>query len=176
MKSCASCELLNSCDATQRATRQKLLAWGYDCHHARQVIGQLLVRGKRSSNGRWIEGYYIFTKNTHCIALPNTSKVIPVDPDTICRYLGVQDKHGRKIFEGDIVRSKLYSCGIPVLKHTQAVRWHEDISGYITNIADDEELDIIGNIYDHQTPEHSDAQTSKEDDDEETTGQATRKA
>ncbi len=173
MKSCASCELLNSCDTAQRATRQKLLAWGYDCHHARQVLEQLLVRGKRSSNGRWIEGYYLFTKNTHCIALPNTSKVIPVDPDTICRYLGVQDKHGRKIFEGDIVRSKLYSSGRPVIKHTQVVRWHEDVSGYITNIADDEELDIIGNIYDHQAPEHP---TSKEDDDEETTNQATRKA
>lgn len=174
MKSCASCELLNSCDAAQRATRQKLLTWGYDCHHARQVIEQLLVRGKRSSNGRWIEGYYIFTKNTHCIALPNTGKVLPVDPDTICRYLGVQDKHGRKIFEGDIVRSKLYSCGRPVLKHTQAVRWHEDISGYITNIADDEELDIIGNIYDTQTPRH--LPSKEEDDDEETTDQATRKA
>lgn len=174
MKSCASCELLNSCDTAQRATRQKLLAWGYDCHHARQVLEQLLVRGKRTSNGRWIEGYYLFTKNTHCIALPNTGKVLPVDPDTICRYLGVQDKHGRKIFEGDIVRSKLYSSGRPVLKHTQAVRWHEDISGYITNIADDEELDIIGNIYDTQTPRHL---LSKEEyDDEETTNQATSEA
>lgn len=148
MNSCASCVLLDSCGQAQRATRQKLQALGYDCYHTGRVLEQLLVRGKRTDNNRWIEGYYLYVKNTHCIAVAGTGKVWPIYPDTIGRYLGTRDKHGRRIFEGDIIRSKFYCKGRPILTHTQVMRWHEDISSYIMNIAEDEEHDVIGNVYD----------------------------
>lgn len=39
-------------------------------------------------------------------ALAEFQETAEVNPETICRYIGVQDKNGRKIFENDIVKTK----------------------------------------------------------------------
>ena len=136
---------------------------------------EILFRGKKIINGEWIYGYYFQKQNVyaedgnpikHCISdlPPFGAEIIP---ETVGQFTGLTDKNGKKIFEGDIIktqpfRDKPHSLHAKTKRHIgvieyysgrQGAEWRVDIDdrGKYTCCAFSEffECEIIGNIHDN---------------------------
>lgn len=141
------------------------------------TMHEILFRGKRIANGKWVSGYYVVRKRPYfkdkgadfehiiCDNLviddfndKQFVDTIPitysVDPETVSQYTGLTDVNGNKTFEGDIVISDY----IDYEDERGVVQWDSDIAKFIITFSTftidfdnvyGRELEIVGNIYDN---------------------------
>ena len=116
---------------------------------------EILFRGKRPDNGEWVEGWYEMYPFGRW---PVKTSIIPsegakaghyehveVDSSTVGQYTGLNDKNGKRIFEGDILKwdSREWGCD-----HLEIANWDYELFDMRKN--DWEEwCEIIGNIHDN---------------------------
>lgn len=139
---------------------------------------EILFRAKRknwrelSKEEWWVEGYYCYFMNEHCIlpknldadaALFGEQKVfVIIEPETLCQYIGLKDKNGSRIWENDIVKCNKRKDGFEFYK----VLWRKYYADfgveplefgiqYPIGLGENEQdikgcnYEVIGNIFDN---------------------------
>ena len=138
-------------------------------------MSEILFKAKRTDNGEWVEGNLILSDDAEegyeAIIIPRVGSNMftkheglkevtcdlgferwyKVDKATICRYTGLTDKSGNKIWENDILK-----CGGNLV-----VTWKENLASFCLSkkgwmyqhffgeAVDAKDTEVIGNIFDN---------------------------
>ena len=121
-------------------------------------IREVIFRGKRTDNGKWVKGYlYITHIGSHEIgsydAEINIERLtFDVIPETVGQYTGLTDKNGVKIFEGDIV-SLVKHDGLIYKVVYVPCRYElvnsKGVNCFVLDIYKSENIEVIGNVHDN---------------------------
>lgn len=117
---------------------------------------EILFRGKRIDNGEWVEGFYV-RRTDDCLLDSGKHYIVncdaygfswyEVDPDTVGEYTGFSDKNGKKIFEGDILKS--FRGDVLSVTHRTTYFLMQRKNGRASTWLLANHNEVIGNIHDN---------------------------
>ena len=111
---------------------------------------EILFRGKKQ-NGEWLYGdlvhrgekIFIFSENAQ-----NSPDYYEVEPETVGQLIGLTDKNGVKIFEGDIMLHPEFIQGVPLVVGFKKGYYH--LNGWACNNIKFDIGQVIGNVHENQ--------------------------
>lgn len=119
---------------------------------------EILFRGKRNDNGEWVYGYFVSQgKESYIFEQEEVDKGIDlggyldccqmreVIPETVGQYVGLRDRDGKKIFEGDILESPVKRVD-QKYGHMIVIKDIRECKFAALYVA---EYRVIGNVYDN---------------------------
>ena len=114
---------------------------------------EILFRGKRdkkyNKEQEWAYGVPYIDHEGDCIIATAYSKRVVI-PETVGQYTGLTDKNGKKIFEGDIVKTSHWIGVIEWCDFDASFVVH-CVGTFVTRntLAGHANLEVIGNIHDN---------------------------
>jgi uncharacterized phage protein (TIGR01671 family) len=115
---------------------------------------EIKFRGK-TKKGKWVYGNPVFMNEERglvCYLIPYGKDVfdwvnedIEIDKDTLGQFTGLEDKNGKEIYEGDIIKGMISDILI------ERIVSYDILDGYtFFEDIDFNTLEVIGNIYENK--------------------------
>lgn len=119
-------------------------------HRDENGTEKAFVNGKLVK-GTWVYGDLISIPNKNYYAImPQTaaSYTIQVIHATVCQYIGLKDKNGKKIFDGDIIKNWFDEIG--------SLKYEQKRAAFVVNnlknvyiLWTNKDIEVIGNIFEN---------------------------
>ena len=119
---------------------------------------EILFRGKRVDNGKWVYGLLCRVGDTYAnIRRMDIGVLYSVLTNTIGQYTGLTNMNGKKIFEGDIIKGNFSNYVIWADETERAFVYGKSYKGGYKNLMSDyllkssfpNGMEVIGNIHDN---------------------------
>lgn len=126
---------------------------------------EIKFRAKMTKTREWVVGSLIQQhmrgyKDYFCILILDnflmSNKIVAIDQETVGQFTGLQDRNGRDIFEGDIVRSTICDDFVYEVAYDDkrfasfGLRRKQDaFMHYFGEAIEAEECEVIGNVFDN---------------------------
>lgn len=115
----------------------------------------ILFRGRLKGDDDWVFGFPAFaahypydgtTGGAYIWKIPCADTIVAVDYETVGQFTGFKDKHGNKIFEGDIIQWDFERVPCLVYWSDRTCQFTTDVRWLWSSI---EHVEILGNIHDN---------------------------